>query len=273
MPTVYQFLVNDGSTAQEAENEAERLGLCDIYKLEDFSLGQTIIGGLAEHLQTELFSHMTLLDIQDSIDWQEQSELFSPYYKDGKIEIPLKDFSSTDAKLTLTTGGGFGDMSHPTTRLVMSLLESHVKGKTVLDIGCGNGILSFAARLLGASFVSGIDINPDALAHAEINRSLCCIDEIVISATPPEKITRAKELVCLMNMTFAEQICAFTSVKDIAIKTTALITSGILIEQRDRYLEWVKELGFSLKEEKEQDGWMAFAFYANEKSCGSYPQL
>jgi ribosomal protein L11 methyltransferase len=72
--------------------------------------------------------------------------------------------------LELDPGLAFGTGSHPTTRLCMEWLEAHpAPGKTVLDYGCGSGILAMVARKLGAGEVAGVDIDPQAIESARAN--------------------------------------------------------------------------------------------------------
>jgi len=81
--------------------------------------------------------------------------------------------------LELDPGLAFGTGSHPTTRLCMEWLEAHpMPGKTVLDYGCGSGILAMVARKMGAGDVAGVDIDPQAIASARDNaaRNHCEID-------------------------------------------------------------------------------------------------
>ena len=66
--------------------------------------------------------------------------------------------------LNLEPGLAFGTGTHETTRLCLQALEKHVKkGDIMLDVGCGSGILSVAALLLGAEHATGIDIDPLAV--------------------------------------------------------------------------------------------------------------
>jgi ribosomal protein L11 methyltransferase len=81
--------------------------------------------------------------------------------------------------LELDPGLAFGTGSHPTTRLCMEWLEAHpAPGKTVLDYGCGSGILAMVAKKLGAGDVAGVDIDPQAIESARDNaeRNQCTID-------------------------------------------------------------------------------------------------
>ena len=79
--------------------------------------------------------------------------------------------------LHLEPGLAFGTGTHETTRLCMELLEQYVKpGASVLDVGCGSGILSVAALLLGAERAVGVDIDElavkTAVQNAELNQDV-----------------------------------------------------------------------------------------------------
>ena len=72
--------------------------------------------------------------------------------------------------LVLDPGLAFGTGSHPSTRLCLQWLERSIAGgETVLDYGCGSGILAIAALKLGARRAVGVDIDPDAVATARDN--------------------------------------------------------------------------------------------------------
>lgn len=72
--------------------------------------------------------------------------------------------------VTLDPGVAFGTGSHPTTRLCLQWLEQHVRGgETVLDYGCGSGILAIAAMKLGAAHAAGVDIDPSSVRAATDN--------------------------------------------------------------------------------------------------------
>ena len=72
--------------------------------------------------------------------------------------------------LVLDPGMAFGTGSHPTTRLCLEWLERNVTdGASLLDYGCGSGILAIAAARLGAREVLGVDIDPQAVSAAQSN--------------------------------------------------------------------------------------------------------
>lgn len=74
------------------------------------------------------------------------------------------------ANLMLDPGMAFGTGTHPTTALCLTWLDQHApKDLTVIDYGCGSGILALAADKLGARSVSGTDIDPQAILASEQN--------------------------------------------------------------------------------------------------------
>jgi ribosomal protein L11 methyltransferase len=88
--------------------------------------------------------------------------------------------------LELDPGLAFGTGSHPTTRLCLEWLETQITpGATVLDYGCGSGILAIAAKKLGAGETVGVDIDPAALTAAADNAARNQVElRLAPSSTP-----------------------------------------------------------------------------------------
>ncbi len=84
------------------------------------------------------------------------------------IEDPL---AGERRVLRIDPGNAFGTGSHESTRLLLEWLEEidDLAQGTVLDAGCGSGILAIAALMLGAEFAMGVDVDPDAVAAARLN--------------------------------------------------------------------------------------------------------
>ncbi len=197
---------------------------------------------------TPNFEEITL---EDQIDWTKQ-------WSAETIEIDLSQYGVTQ-KLRLIAGPGFGDLSHPTTRLTLQLMAPYIKNKDVLDIGCGSGILSLAASLMHAKTVYGLDIDPDALHHAQENASLNHLDT---HFTQPKTFTNQLHNipVILMNMIRTEQTTAWNSLPQLHQTPAIWITSGILATEKKRYLKECTLRKWTLIKEIQEDKWMGFVF-------------
>lgn len=88
------------------------------------------------------------------------------------------DAPDADAiNLKLDPGLAFGTGSHPTTRLCLRWLDDHIRGgESLLDYGCGSGILAIAAAKLGAAEVVGVDIDPQAITASHDNAALNAVN-------------------------------------------------------------------------------------------------
>ncbi|EGQ9917572.1 TPA: 50S ribosomal protein L11 methyltransferase [Vibrio parahaemolyticus] len=107
-------------------------------------------------------------------DWErEWMENFHPMKFGERLWIcpSWREVPEPDAvNVMLDPGLAFGTGTHPTTALCLEWLESmDLSGKTVIDFGCGSGILAIAAIKLGAEKVIGIDIDPQALLASKDN--------------------------------------------------------------------------------------------------------
>ena len=84
--------------------------------------------------------------------------------------LPLVDVDPADVVVVLDPGRSFGSGSHASTRLVLAALEDELRaGDTVLDVGCGSGVLAVAACLLGAGSATAIDVDVDAIGVTHQN--------------------------------------------------------------------------------------------------------
>jgi ribosomal protein L11 methyltransferase len=190
------------------------------------------------------------------IDWEEQWRNFSPEFYDGLAHIDLGG-----PILCLKPGGGFGDFSHPTTRLVISLMADRIKDKVVIDIGCGSGILSIAAVLLGAKSAYGIDIDEEAIRHSKENAVLNKVqDKTRFSIKLDSNWIKKEPCIILMNMIESEQQAAWEALPQLHDLKFQVIASGILTSQKERYIKLLQSWSWILREEKKEEGWSAFVF-------------
>jgi ribosomal protein L11 methyltransferase len=107
-------------------------------------------------------------------DWVARSRsAFTPVHVSSRIWVVPSWHTPPDPRavnLLLDPGLAFGTGSHASTRLCLRWLERRIAGgETVLDYGCGSGILAIASLKLGAARAVGVDIDPQAVAAAEAN--------------------------------------------------------------------------------------------------------
>ncbi|MDR4518720.1 MAG: 50S ribosomal protein L11 methyltransferase [Nitrosomonas sp.] len=119
-------------------------------------------------------------------DWVRLTQSqFSPIRISSRLWIVPTWHQPPDSEainLILDPGLAFGTGSHPTTQLCLAWLDQYLKqGETLLDYGCGSGILAIAALKLGASLVTGIDIDPHAIKASYANALLNACDQSRLS--------------------------------------------------------------------------------------------
>jgi ribosomal protein L11 methyltransferase len=156
--------------------------------------------------------------------------------------------------LELDPGLAFGTGSHPTTRLCMEWLEQHAPlNQTVLDYGCGSGILAIVAKKLGAAGVEGVDIDPQAITSAEFNatRNRCEIDFYL-----PNKISSSTYDVVVANILSNPLKLMAPMLANKVRPGGALVLSGVLARQAEEVAAAYAPY-LSLSVWQERDGWVA----------------
>ena len=151
-------------------------------------------GVLSSQLQNRLNAALQLRweQLEDK-DWsQEWKKYFQPIPCGKRLWIcpSWQQPPQPDAvNLILDPGLAFGTGSHPTTHLCLRWLDSlNLQGKTVIDYGCGSGILGIAALLLGAESVIAVDNDPQALIATKDNAKLNNIPAAKIITCLPEQM-------------------------------------------------------------------------------------
>lgn len=243
-------------STEEAEELLAAEGFEILFSTEDETLGSECYVKYQEGMAQDAFkqfpfvSDSRLIELGES-DWERQWEEHAPNFYDGLVHLSLGDKT-----LLLKPGPGFGDLSHPTTRLVLEMMGDEVKDRVVVDIGSGSGILAIAAKLYGAAKVYGVEIDPAAIAHAGENAELNGLKGQVQFMLPNELKLPDKELVILMNMIQTEQEQALTELKILEGRHGLALISGILNEQKEDYLRFAAKIGLKIQTEKQLDKWL-----------------
>lgn len=201
-------------------------------------------------------------DFTLEIDWQAQWAAHSPHYNGKRLQVDLSEYYEglKNPKIVeLIPGPGFGDLSHPTTRLTLSMMAPYVIGKNVIDIGCGSGILSLAAIGYGAKSACGIDIDPDAITHAKDNAILNDMGSSVTFILPATFVFEAThDVVMVMNMIRSQQAEAWNSLPQLHKIPAELFTSGVLKSEREAYIHECQNRGWILIDERSEEDWLGF---------------
>ena len=199
-------------------------------------------------------------------DWQNN---WKQYYKPLPIgkrllirPLWIDDYDAQGRKvLSIEPGLAFGTGSHPTTRLCLETLEDYITGgETVLDIGCGSGILSIASLLLGAESAVGVDIDALAVKTARINAEENGFTQpqfTVLQGNLSDKVS-GKFRIVVANIV-ADIIMQFnTQVGDFLEDGGVYITGGIIESREDDVLRSFAANGFKVLERRENNGWLVF---------------
>lgn len=155
--------------------------------------------------------------------------------------------------LELDPGLAFGTGSHPTTRLCLEWLEQSVTaGESVLDYGCGSGILAILAKKCGAGSVVGIDIDPQAVESARGNSARNRVD---VTYAPPEDCPSTQFDIVVANI-LSNPLKVMASMLSSKVKPGGrLALSGVLARQAEdvaaAYAPWI-DIGVW----RELDGWV-----------------
>jgi ribosomal protein L11 methyltransferase len=143
--------------------------------------------------------------------------------------------------LKIAPGLGFGTGTHPTTQMCLAALASFVEiGMTVIDYGCGSGILGLAALTLGADYVYCVDIDPQALEATQNNALLNEYNTDNLFIGLADDLPKIKTDLLVANI-LAKPLIELRSVFETLLKPDGcLILAGILDTQCDFLIEAYK---------------------------------
>lgn len=175
-------------------------------------------------------------------------------------ELPEAAQAADAAIVRLDPGLAFGSGTHPTTALCLRWLdqladEGKLAGQTVLDFGCGSGILAIAALLLGAERAVGTDIDPQALEASRDNANRNGIDPACFPLYLPQDLPNEQADVVVANILAGPLVQLAPQITGLVRPGGRLALSGILAEQADEVRAAYAD-AFDLDPTAEQEGWV-----------------
>jgi ribosomal protein L11 methyltransferase len=168
--------------------------------------------------------------VQAEEDWEEDwKRNFRPVVISERLTVAAPWHAVPDA-LVIEPGNAFGTGEHPTTRACLRAVDRFAQpGRTLLDVGCGSGILALAGAKLGM-IARGVDIDPDAVTSALAAARANGLD-VAFDTTPIEGVTRTYDLV-VANL-FAEVLVALAP-EILRVSAGPIALAGILADRADR---------------------------------------
>ena len=257
----------------------EKKGLCRItFYLEDSPDGYNTLAQVRMALSRVKQEHpeygrllLTMENMEDA-DWENNWKQFYKPMEIGDRLIVIPEWESTGVPedrvaLRLNPGLTFGTGSHATTRLCLTALEKHITGgQTVLDLGCGSGILSIAALLLGADRAVACDIDEKGMDVAYENAALNGVGrdrytvrwgDVVTDQALRQELGGPYDVV-VANIV-ADVIKALAStVRPLVKEGGIFLCSGIIDDRAEEVAQCLRDNGWTIAEARSSEGWFSY---------------
>ncbi|GAB1476554.1 50S ribosomal protein L11 methyltransferase [Bacillota bacterium] len=270
-PGTYKELLNkqnsyDWDYVDSSLQELEELQPSLIFYMEDNAAGIELLDDILQEIRVFDIEKVEI-SCADDEDWKHKwKEYFKPAHITEKIVVKPSwepyAIQPGESVIEIDPGMAFGTGTHPTTTLCIKLLEEWVSSRRskILDVGCGSGILSVAAALMGADEVLGVDIDPMAVEVSEKNLKLNHMG--------------GKVRVIVGDLTqgldFKADIIVANLMADLIIRLSEhaskhlnpggiFIASGILIEKKQEVASVMEAAGFNILNTPEEGEWCAIA--------------
>ena len=208
----------------------------------------------------------------EDIDWiNNWKEFFHQFYIDDLLVIPsweeVKDGDKGKKILHIDPGTAFGTGMHETTQLCIRQIRKYLTPETtLLDVGCGSGILSIIALMYGAKKAVGTDLDPCAVEAVRQNMETngirkedftMMIGNIITEKEVQDKVGYLCYDIVVANI-LADVLVELTPVITAQMKPGAVyITSGIIREKEETVVKAVRQAGLTIVEVTKQGEWVS----------------
>ncbi len=152
-------------------------------------------------------------------------------------------------------GATFGLGDHPSTVLGIRGIRAAVAGATVLDVGCGSGVLGVTAAVLGAARVDAIDVTPAAVAATAENAARNSVGERVQASTTPLAEVDGPYDVVVANILAATLVELAGDLRRVLVPSGTLVVSGLLAGRHEHVIAALAPL--QVEQTRTLEGWAA----------------
>lgn len=201
----------------------------------------------------------------EEVDWEAAWKQFFNPRKVGKnfvVRPTWEEFEAgpEDRVIVLDPGQAFGTGDHATTRMCLRLLEAEaLAGARVLDVGCGSGILSIAAKLLGASEVVAVDIDPVAV---EVTRENAALNTVDIQVEVSDGVPHQASYDLVLSNIISAALIRFAPDAAVTVRPGGKwIVSGVLQANWPDVRKAAEQAGLTFETKLEEDDWVAATFH------------
>ncbi len=240
-------------------NSSSDVKICTLIGQDDTEFEQKLVNYLEELKSYSDIKYGEIVTGEvDEADWANE---WKKYYKPIQtkqitivptwIKYQAKD---SEKVMMLDPGMAFGTGEHATTKMCLELMDA--KDKTVIDVGCGSGILGIASALTGAKSVYMCDIDPQAVEFAKRNAEL---NNIVAEIEEADLLcgNRRADFV-FANLTADILMRLSLDLKDHLNENATIVVSGIINSRQDEVMACFESAGYKVEQVLAIDDWRAF---------------
>ncbi len=249
----------------------------------DFESFIEIENGLSAYIQKDLWNENILENIYilqnpefkishtieniEQVNWNEEWEKnFSPIDVDGKcyVRAPFHEKSNAEFEIVIEPKMSFGTGHHETTHMIIQhLLETDVKDKKTLDMGCGTAILAILAEMKGAKPIDAIDIDNWCYLNSIENAERNNCNEITVYEGDAELLKGKKYDVIIANINRNILLNDMQSYVDCLNNNGIIFLSGFYTEDFDAINESCTSKGLTFEKEIVRNNWMSLKYTKN----------
>jgi len=205
---------------------------------------------------------ITVCDLPEE-DWQSGwKQYYKPIHVNHLVVVPMWEKykpQEGETVMMIDPGMAFGTGTHETTRLCLkALTKTDLQGKTLLDVGCGSGILSIGGVLLGAESAFGCDIDQLAVEVARRNAALNKLeDKTAYAAGDLLSVVEGQYPIVVANIVADVILTLLKDLHQVLLPDGLFIASGIIDDRKDELIDAIQKAGLTIENIEEERGWVA----------------